>query len=118
MFTVEPHCQIINWLGLKNSSSKTVSICAFSFVISLHLIPHIYFKHPMRQRLKFRRRTKHPLNVEAAHLKAHVASPPRPSFMITIHYRHHVSFSTQHLSDSDSPEGNINSSLVVKNLSE
>jgi hypothetical protein len=38
MFTVAPYCQIMDELGLKNSSRKTISIYAFSFEISLYLI--------------------------------------------------------------------------------
>ena len=40
--TVAPHCQIMDKLGLKNSSRKTVSICAFSFINSLYLILHAF----------------------------------------------------------------------------
>ena len=38
MFTVAPRCQIMDKLGLKDSSRKLVVSCAISFVISLYLI--------------------------------------------------------------------------------
>ena len=38
MFTVAPHCQIMDWLGLKNSSRKVVAICAIIYFFSLYLI--------------------------------------------------------------------------------
>ena len=40
MFTVAPRCQIMDWLGLKDSSRKLVVSYAISFVISLYLILH------------------------------------------------------------------------------
>ena len=40
MFSVTPHCQIIEQLGLKNSSRKLVVIYAISF-FSLYLIRYV-----------------------------------------------------------------------------
>ena len=40
MFTVGPRCEIMDQLGLKDSSRKLVTSCAISFVISLYLILH------------------------------------------------------------------------------
>ena len=49
MFTVALHYQIMDYLGLKDSSRKLVASCAISFIISLYLIL-------MEQLLKFRKR--------------------------------------------------------------
>jgi hypothetical protein len=40
MFTVAPHYQIMEQLGLKDSSRKLVAICAISYFLSLYLILH------------------------------------------------------------------------------
>lgn len=40
MFTVTPHCQIVEQLYLKYSSCKLVAICAISYFFSLYLILH------------------------------------------------------------------------------
>jgi hypothetical protein len=40
MFTVAPHCQIMEQLGLKDSSRKLVTICAINYFFSLYLILH------------------------------------------------------------------------------
>ena len=40
MFTVAPRCQIMDELGLKDSSRKLVASCAISFIIGLYLILH------------------------------------------------------------------------------
>ena len=40
MFTVAPHYQIMEQLGLKDSSRKLVAICAISYFFSLYLILH------------------------------------------------------------------------------
>ena len=48
MFTVAPHCQIMNQLGLIDSSRKLVSIYEISFVISLCLIFQISVQMHMR----------------------------------------------------------------------
>ena len=40
MFTVAQRCQIMDKLGLKDSSRKLVASYAISFVISLYLILH------------------------------------------------------------------------------
>ena len=44
MFTVVPHCQIIDELGLKDSSRKLVANYVISFVINLYLILHACVK--------------------------------------------------------------------------
>ena len=38
MFTVAPRCQIMDSLGLKDSSRKLVASCTIKFVITLYLI--------------------------------------------------------------------------------
>ena len=38
MFTVVPHCQIMEQLGLKDSSRKLVVIYTISYFLSLYLI--------------------------------------------------------------------------------
>ena len=38
MFTVAPHCQIMEQLGLKDSSHKLFAICAISYFFSINLI--------------------------------------------------------------------------------
>jgi hypothetical protein len=40
MFTVAPHCQIIEQLGLKNSSHNLHAICVISYFFHLYLINH------------------------------------------------------------------------------
>ena len=40
MFIVAPHCQIMEQLGLKDSSPKLVAINAISYFFSLYLILH------------------------------------------------------------------------------
>ena len=40
MFTVALSCQIMDYLGLKDSSNKLVVSCVINFVISLYLILH------------------------------------------------------------------------------
>ncbi len=40
MFTVALYCQIMEQLGLKDSSRKLVVICAISYFFSLYLILH------------------------------------------------------------------------------
>jgi len=44
MFTVAPRCQIMNQLGLKDSSRKLVANYAISFIISLYLILQTYIQ--------------------------------------------------------------------------
>ena len=41
MFTVAPYYQIMEQLGLKDSSRKVVAICAISYFFSLYLIFHV-----------------------------------------------------------------------------
>jgi hypothetical protein len=41
MFTVTPHCQIMEQLGLKESSRKLVTICAISYFLSIYLMLHV-----------------------------------------------------------------------------
>ena len=47
-------------IRLKNSSHKLVASCAISFIISLYLILHAWVKHPIGQRLKFKRTNQTP----------------------------------------------------------
>ena len=44
MFTVAPHCQIMEQLDLEDSSRKLVAICPISFVFSLYLILYAFFQ--------------------------------------------------------------------------
>jgi predicted RNA-binding protein len=41
MFTVAPHCLIMEQLDLKDLSRKLVAICAISYFFSLYLILYI-----------------------------------------------------------------------------
>ena len=41
MFTVAPHYQIMEQLGLKDLSRKLVTMCAISYFLSLYLILHV-----------------------------------------------------------------------------
>ncbi len=41
MFTVAPHCQIMEQLGLKDSSRNLHVICIISYFFHLYLILHI-----------------------------------------------------------------------------
>jgi hypothetical protein len=40
MFTVAPHCQIMEQLGLKDSSRNLHAICVISYFFRLYLILH------------------------------------------------------------------------------
>ena len=64
MFTVANRCQIIDYLGLKDSSRKLVVNYAISFVISLYLILHACVKHLIEQLLEFKRRNQTPPYLE------------------------------------------------------
>ena len=62
MFTVAPLCQIMDYLGLKDSSRKLVANCAISFIISLYLILHAYVQtFDVTWILGVHVETKHPL---------------------------------------------------------
>ena len=51
MFTVAPHDQIMDELGLKNLSHKLVAICVINYFFSIYLILQISVKHSMWQEL-------------------------------------------------------------------
>ena len=57
MFTVASHYQIMDQLGLKNSSRKLVVNYVISFIINLYLILYTYGKYSLGQRLKLRPNT-------------------------------------------------------------
>jgi hypothetical protein len=59
MFTVAPHCQIMDKLDLIDLSRKLVSIRTINFVINLCLILLIRVKHPMCRIVSIRHRPSH-----------------------------------------------------------